>query len=100
MKCSHCGKPIDDHTRFCPWCDHDNYPQMNRVQTKTTTSAQKRPSQKTAGKTYNIPHPNVPNQSTQNKANQNTAGCVVLIIVAVVLLIVFIGSLAASFSGI
>ncbi len=98
MKCSHCGKPIDDHTRFCPWCDHDNYPQMNRVQTKTTASAAKRHSQKTAGN--NIPRPNVPNQPAQNKTNQNAAGCVVLIIVAVVLLMVFIGSLAASFSGI
>ena len=34
MRCQKCGKQLDSRARFCTNCDHDNYPEMNRVVTK------------------------------------------------------------------
>ncbi len=38
MRCKACGKIIDDTSRFCTYCDHDNYPELNQVKTKGTMS--------------------------------------------------------------
>ena len=35
MRCKNCGNIIDDNARFCTKCDTDNYPEMNKIRTKT-----------------------------------------------------------------
>lgn len=39
MRCKKCGRVMDEKSRFCTYCDNDNYPQMNKVNTKTTISS-------------------------------------------------------------
>lgn len=36
MKCRNCGQLLENGSRFCTYCDCDNYPDMNRVKTKPT----------------------------------------------------------------
>lgn len=36
MKCRNCGQLLEKGSRFCTYCDCDNYPDMSRVKTKPT----------------------------------------------------------------
>lgn len=99
MKCRACGRPIDNNSRFCTYCDCDNYPEMNNVKTKDSPNAYS--SQNTASKTYQSAysktHSNAPvnNQSFQKKNTSGPFGCVITAI-TIVLIIFFLLSFIFS----
>lgn len=103
MKCRACGRTIDDNSRFCTYCDCDNYPEMNHVKTKgsdngnaytmnRTSSAPKytRPGQRanTNRQTYG----QTKNNSQKNNQPGNMGCMALLLIMAVMIVIIFIAS--------
>ena len=95
MKCSHCGKPIDPNSRFCTWCDHDNYAYMNQVRTKdrhghvqnyTSPTAKTQPPCKECapGKSGPVRSYKTEKGGQANMPQVNGAGCMAIIIIVLV----------------
>lgn len=105
MKCRACGRPIDNNSRFCTYCDCDNYPEMNNVKTKDspnaysskTTAANRNTASKTYQSAYSKTHSNAPvnNKSFQKKNTSGPFGCVITAI-TIVLIIFFLLSFIFS----
>ena len=97
MKCRACGREIDDNSRFCTFCDCDNFPQMNQVKTKNKHHRNPANNSSTVGK-YNAPKPgsgysnkyNKPqNSNTQKKSSSGGAGCIIAIIIIAIIYFIF-----------
>ncbi len=85
MRCKACGRVIDPNSRFCSYCDNDNYPEMNQVRIKgnrpasggNAASPRTQYKQSTA-----TPRPaNALKPANANAQQQNGKGCVTVIIV-------------------
>lgn len=95
MRCRACGRVIDDNSRFCFYCDCDNYPEMNHVKTKGSGShdfdkmqysgARNNSRKASVNRTYSNNNGTQKNNSAQN-ANP---GCFIALLVVAVLWIVF-----------
>ena len=90
MRCKACGRVIDNNMRFCTYCDHDNYPGMNKVKLKgdknenVNNSKVYRPNN-----SYNNrlnTQQNAKNGGNSKNTNAKNSGCIV---VAVIIFIVF-----------
>lgn len=86
MKCRNCGRLIEEGSRFCTYCDCDNYPEMNKVKTKTTHHVVH---------TNNAYRPILKNDrptKTQPKKNKKKSGMssIIVIIIIVYILIMMI----------
>lgn len=80
MRCRNCGQLIENGSRFCTYCDCDNYPEMNRVKTKNTHSVAH------LNNTYKA----VPKNNMQPKTKQNSkkkSGCVPIVVIIIIIYI-------------
>lgn len=86
MRCKACGRIIDDSSRFCTFCDHDNYPEMNKVKTKGA----KPDALKDQPSTHYTSTPSKTTGNKQKTADSKSAGCGFAIVIIAVILIILI----------
>ena len=86
MRCQKCGKQLDSRARFCTSCDYDNYPEMNRVKTKSNVVK----TQNTTVSTSN--NVNTASSSTKNQPQKKPkVGFIIFIIVLIYILMNILG---------
>lgn len=100
MRCRACGRVIDDNSRFCFYCDCDNYPEMNHVKTKGSSSrdfdnmqysgTQNRNRRTSANKTY---LGNSGAQKNNNSKQNANPGCFIALLIIAVIWIVFFATI-------
>lgn len=104
MKCKSCGHVIDSNMRFCTYCDHDNYPEMNTVHLKGDKTANKYPNAKNTvySKSYTsnshstnqkVLNNNTNTNSNNKKANNQNTGCLVIAVIIFILFVIFSAAL-------
>ncbi len=102
MKCRACGRTIDDNSRFCTYCDCDNYPEMNHVKTKgsdngnayTMNRTSSAPKYTRPGQRMNVnrqTYGQAQNNSQKGKQSGNM-GCMVVLLIMAVMIVIFIAS--------
>lgn len=86
MRCRNCGQILENGSRFCTYCDCDNYPEMNRVKTKSGTHHEV-----SARTTYKPIQNNLrqPKNTQSNKAKKKNSGLSILIIFFIIAYILF-----------
>ncbi len=91
MNCSKCGKPLDNRSRFCTHCDHDNYPEMNRTQLRQPR--QHHANQHTTGSTCVSKTVNSKSCAKPAQKKSSTSAIVVIIIILYILFNIILGGM-------
>lgn len=96
MRCRNCGQALENGSRFCTYCDCDNYPEMNRVKTKNTHYATSNRTVQSAGKYRPMQNNNSQSKKVQqNKSKKTNSGIkalIILFIIAYLLIMMMTGN--------